>query len=141
MVRDLLTAEEEDRHRRGIAKIRRRLFRSYSPAEHFIVTGSERILSASAESCWNAACGTYRIFRFGGLTYEIDCADRAGLNKFSVTHLDADTFIFWVSGPQGHTISCLNVRFQDLNEVPHAYVHSCRRANLAPAYLGKKNNN
>ena len=137
VVLEPLTAEEEVRHRRGIEKIRRRLFRRYSPADYFIVTGSERILSAYAQSCWNAACGTYRVFRFGGLTYDIDCADRGGLNKFSITHLDADAFIFWLSAPQGHTISCLNIRFSDLSEIPHAYVQSCRRANVAPAYVGQ----
>jgi hypothetical protein len=133
-----LTPAEEARHARAIQKIRGRLFHRYPPAGYFIVTGSERILSASAESCWNAACGTYRVFRFGGLAYEIDCADHAGLYSFSVSHFAADTFTFWLSAPQGHTLSCINIAFRDLDELPHAYVRSCRCANLAPVYVGLK---
>lgn len=138
MVLEPLTPEEQARHARGIEKIRGKLFHRYSPADYFIVTGSERILRASAESCWNAACGTYRVFRFGGVAYDIDCADPAGLCRFSVSHFDADTFTFWLSASQGHTLSCLNIAFRDLNELPHAYVRSCRRANLAPVYVGLK---
>lgn len=133
-----LTPEERARHMKGIEKMRRRLFCRYPPADYFIVNGSERILSASAESCWNTACGTYRVFRFGGLAYDIDYADHAGPYRFSVSHFDADTFIFWLGAPQGHTLSCLNIAFRDLHELPYAYVRSCRCANLAPVYVSLK---
>lgn len=131
-----LTPEEEARHARGIEKIRTKLFCKHPPTDYFIVPGSERIFAASAETCWNAACGSYRVFRFGGLSYDIDCGGSAGIYTFSVRHFDADNFIFWLSAPQGHTLSCLSIAFRDLDEIPHAYVRSCRRAHLAPTYVG-----
>jgi hypothetical protein len=126
-----LTPEEKTRYARGLEKIRAKLFRTHPPADYFIVDGSERILTASAESCWNAACGSYRVFRFGGLSYDIDCGGSVGPYNFSVRHLDADRFIFWIGAPQGHTLSCISIAFRDLNEIPYAYVQSCRRTNLA----------
>ncbi len=116
--------------------MRRKLFLTHQPADYFIAHGSERILSASAQSCWNAACGTYRTFRFGGLSYDVECGGSAGLHTFTVRHLDAADFIFWLGAPQGHTLSCIRISFQDMDEVPYAYVQSCRRANLAPTYVG-----
>ena len=131
-----LTPEEEARHARGIEKIRTKLFCRHPAADYFIVQGSERIFRASAETCWNAACGSYRNFRFGGLSYDIDCGSPAGLYTFSVRHFDADNFIFWLSAPQGHTLSCISIAFRHLDEIPYAYVHSCRRAHHAPTYIG-----
>ena len=131
-----LTPEEEARHSRGIEKIRNKLFRIHSPADYFIALGSERILHASAEGCWNAACGSYRVFRFGGLSYDIDCGSSTGLFTFSVRHVEADNFIFWIAAPQGHTQSCISVAFRHLDEIPYVYVLSCRRANLSPSYVG-----
>ena len=131
-----LTPEEEARHARGIEKVRAKLFYKHAPADYFIVQGSERIFSATAELCWNAACGSYRVLRFGGLSYDIDCGGSAGLHTFSVRHVDADNFIFWIGAPQGHTLSCINVAFRELHELPYIYVRSCRRANLAPGYIG-----
>jgi hypothetical protein len=135
-----LTPEEEARHARGLEKIRAKLFRTHPPSAYFIVDGSERILTASAESCWNAACGSYRVFRFGGLSYDIDCGGSVGPYNFSVRHLDADRFIFWIGAPQGHTLSCISIAFRDLDEIPYGYVQSCRRANLAPVFVGLKRN-
>ena len=136
MVLEPLTAEEETRHARGIQKIRAKLFSRHPAADYFIVQGSERIFRASAETCWNAACGSYRVFRFGGLSYDIDCGGSAGLYTFSVRHLDADNFIFWISAPQGHTLSCISIAFRVLDEIPYAYVKSCSRANRSPSYVG-----
>ena len=116
--------------------MRTKLFYKHAQADYFIVQGSERIRSASAESCWNAACGSYRVFRFGGLSYYFDGGGSAGLYTFSVCHFHADTFIFWLGAPQGHTLSCINIAFRELDELPYAYVQSCMRANLAPAYIG-----
>ena len=131
-----LTPEEEARHARGIEKVRTKLFHKHAPADYFIVQGSERILRASAESCWNAACGSYRVFRFGGLSYRFDGGGSAGLHTFSARHLNADNFIFWLSAPQGHTLSCIDIAFRELDERPYTYVQSCRRANLGPVYIG-----
>ena len=131
-----LTPEEEARHKRGIEKIRAKLFSKHQAADYFIVQGSERVFSASAETCWNAACGSYRVFRFGGLSYDIDCGGSAGLYTFNLRHFDADNFIFWLSAPQGHTLSCISTPFRHLDDIPYAYVHSCRRAHLAPTYIG-----
>jgi hypothetical protein len=133
-----LTPEEEARHARGIEKIRTKLFRKHAAADYFIVQGSERIFSASAETCWNAACESYRVFRFGGLSYDTDCGGSAGLYSFSVRHVDAANFVFWLTAPQGHTLSCISVTFGNLDEIPYAYVLSCRRANLSPLYVGMK---
>lgn len=116
--------------------MRKKLFRIHQQADYFIVQGSERILTATAELCWNAACGTYRIFRFGGLSYDVDCSSSAGLHTFSIRHFDADNFTFWLSASGGHTLSCLTVAFRELDELPYTYVQSCRRANLAPTYVG-----
>ena len=93
-------------------------------------------MSASAELCWNAACGSYRVFRFGGLSYDFDGGGSAALYTFSVRHFDAANFIFWLAAPQGHTLSCIDIAFGELHELPHAYVQSCRRANLGPVYIG-----
>lgn len=131
-----LTPEEEARHARGIEKIRKKLFSKHSPAEYLIAEGSERVLRASAESCWNAACGDYRVFRFGGLSYDFDGGGSAGRYTFSICHLSATTFIFWLGAPQGHTLSCISITFRNLDELPYAYVQSCRRANLSPMYVG-----
>lgn len=128
--------EERARHEKGIEKIRHRLFRRYQPSEYFIVPGSERVIAASAESCWNAACGSYRVFHFGGLSYVADCRDKDGLTKFSVSHTDADRFSFWLTGARGHTEASLMIRFRELDEVVYQYVCSCRRANIAPTYVG-----
>jgi hypothetical protein len=132
-----LTPEELARHAKGIEKMRRQLFRRYQPSEYFIVPDSEAVLRASAESCWNAACGEYRVFRFGGLSYLIDCCDKDGLSKFSISHDDADRFSFWLSAAKGHTMASLTVRFRELDEVVHDYVWSLRRSNLAPVYTGQ----
>jgi hypothetical protein len=136
LVLEPLTADEEARHARGIEKMRRKLFRIHQPADYFIVQGSERILSAPAELCWNAACGSYRTLRFGGISYDVDCGGSAGLHTFTVRHLDSAAFVFWLGAPQGHTVSCIRISFQDMDEVPYAYVHSCRRVTLAPTYVG-----
>lgn len=120
--------------------MRAKLFHAHAPADYYIVQDSERILLASAESCWNAACGNYRMFRFGGLSYDFDCGGSAGRYTFSVRHCTADNFIFWLGAPQGHTLSCINISFRDLHEVPYAYVQSCRRANLSPVYIGTTKN-
>lgn len=122
------TPEEEARHARGIEKIRKKLFSKHSPVDYFVAQGSERILHASAESCWNAACGDYRVLRFGGPSNDIDCGGLAGPYTFSVCHFHTDTFIFFLGAPQGHTLCCLNVAFRHLDEVPYTYVLSCRRA-------------
>lgn len=105
----------------------------YRPCDYFIVPGSETIIAASAEGCWNAACGNYRVFRFGGLSFVVDCRAEDGLSRFSVSHTEADQFSFWLMGARGHTLSSLMVRFRDLDETVHEYVHSCRRANVAQA--------
>ena len=136
LVLEPLTPEEEARHARGIEKIRKKLFSRHSPEDYFIAPGSERILRASAESCWNAACGDYRVFRFGGLSYEFDCGGSVARYTFSLCHFNTDTFIFWLSAPQGHTLSCISIAFKQLDELPYAYVVSCRRANQSPLYVG-----
>ena len=61
-----------------IAKIRRQLFRRYQPSGYFIIPNSE-LVAASAENCGNAACGSYRVLRFGGLSYVVDCLDQGRL--------------------------------------------------------------
>jgi hypothetical protein len=134
MVLQPLTPEEQARHHRGIERIRRQLFRKYSPAEYFIVPDSEKVLNASAEGCWNAACGNYRVFRFGGLRYHVDCAEEGGLSKVSLTHDEQDRFTFWLGSARGYTINCFHVRFSELDERMYAYVLSFRRANLSPVY-------
>jgi hypothetical protein len=133
VVHEPLSPEERNRHERGIARIRRRLFRQYAPEDYFIVPGSERILTASAESCWNAGCGDYRVFRFGGLSYLTDCCAEDGLCTFSVSHFEADRFSFWLTGARRHTLSSLTLRFNDLDHVIHGWVSSYRRFNIARA--------
>jgi hypothetical protein len=113
--------------------MRRQLFRKHRPLDYYIVPNSERIIAASAESCWNAACGDYRVFRFGGLSYGSDCCDKDGLSTFSISHIDADQFSFWLTAARGHTMACLNIRFRNLDEIVYDYVCSFRRSNLAPA--------
>lgn len=130
MVREPLTGAEQARHAREIEKIRRRLFRRYQPNDYCIIQNSEQVLAASAESCWNAACGNYRVFRFGGISFLVDCADD-GPSKLSIAHKEDDQFSFWLTGPRGHTVNSIIVRFRQLDEVVHAYVQSYRRANLA----------
>lgn len=78
--------------------MRAMLFQRHELAEYFIVQDSERI---SAESCWNAACGTYLVFRFGGLSYDFECGGSAGLCRFSVCHLDEDKFLSWLARRKG----------------------------------------
>lgn len=138
MVLEPLTLEEQARHERAIEKIRRRLFRCYQPRDYFIIPNSERVIAASAESCWNAACGSYRVLRFGGLTYAVDCLDQAGLCKFSVSHVDADRFHFWLTAAKHHTVSSITVRFRALDEAVYTRVCSYRRSNVSPKYLGRK---
>lgn len=135
---DLLTPVDESRHREAIDKIRGKLFRKYSQAEWHIVPASEGMIGAYAEHRWNAACGNYRVVRLGGLSYSTDCADPAGLTKFAVSHDAADRFNCWLSAAKGHTISAVSLRFRDLDEIPHRYVLSYRRANLAPTYAGQR---
>jgi hypothetical protein len=138
VVREPLTPEEQARHERGIERIRGRLFRRYQPSDYFIIPNSERVLAASAESCWNAGCGSYRVFRFGGLSYVVDGGDKAGASKLTISHVDRDRFDFWLSAARGHTVTSVSVRFRELDEVVYAYVCSHRRANLSPAYVGRK---
>lgn len=136
MVSAPLTSAEQARHERAIEKIRRQLFRKYTPADYFIVPASEHVFAAYAEGRWNEACGAYRVLHLGGISYSVDCADAAGLSKFHLSHAEADRFNFWLTAMPGHTISALNVRFCELDEIPYAYVSSYRRANLAPKYVG-----
>ena len=137
MVLQPLTPAELARHAKGIEKIRRQLFRRYRPSDYFIVPNSEAVLHASAESCWNAACGAYRVFRFGGVSYATDCCDTQGFSKFSISHTEADRFSFWLTAARGHTMASLTIRFRELDEIVHEYVCSFRRSNLAPRYSGK----
>jgi hypothetical protein len=138
VVLEPLTPQEQARHERGIQKIRSRLFRRYQPSDYFIVPNSERVIAASAESCWNAACGSYRVFRFGGLAYVIDGCDKAGACTLTIKHVDGDRFDFWLTAPQGHTVTSTSVRFRELDDVVYACVCSYRRANLTPVYVGRK---
>jgi hypothetical protein len=133
-----LTPEEQARHARGIDRIRARLFRRYQPCDYFIVPNSERVIAASAEACWNAACGSYRVFRFGGLSYLIDCCDKAGASKLTISHVHADRFDFWLTAAQGHTVTSTSVRFRELDDAVNACVCSYRRTNLSPVYVGRK---
>jgi hypothetical protein len=137
VVLEHLTPAEQARHERGIERIRRRLFRRYRPDDYFIVPNSEQVLAGSAESCWNAACGEYRVFRVGGLSYAVDCQDSEGMSRLAVLHADADRFSFWVTAARGHTMVSLTVRFRELDEIVYAYVCSFRRSNTEPAYTGK----
>jgi hypothetical protein len=138
VVLEPLTPEEQARHERGIERIRGRLFRRYQPSDYFIIPNSERVIAASAESCWNAACGSYRVFRFGGVSYGADCCDKAGACTFTISHVESDRFDFWLTAALGHTVTLLSVRFRELDEVVYAYVCSYRRANRSPAYIGRK---
>jgi hypothetical protein len=131
-----LTPEEWTRHEKGIERIRRRLFRRYRPEDYFIVQNSEQVVAGSAESCWNAACGDYRVFRVGGLSYAVDCGDAEGLSRFTVSHAEADRFNFWITAARGHTVNSAIVRFRELDELLYARVCSLRRSNLAPTYMG-----
>jgi hypothetical protein len=133
VVLEPLTPEEHARHQWGIERIRRRLFRRYQPSDYFIVPESETVIAASAEGCWNAACGSYRVFRFGGLSFVVDCRAEDGLSRFNVSHIEADCFSFWLTGARGHTLTSLVVRFRDLDEFVHGRLCSYRRANIARA--------
>ena len=137
MVLANLTPEEQARHEKGIDKIRRRLFRRYQPSDYFIIPNSELVIAASAENCWNAACGSYRVLRFGGLSYVVDCLDQAGLCRFSTSHVDADLFQFWLTAAKHHTVCSITVRFRELDEEVYARVASYRRANSSPEYPGR----
>lgn len=136
MVLVALTEAERARHDRAVGKMRERLFRKHSAEEYCIVSGSERVIAAHVEECWNAACGTYRVVHLGGLEYQVDCEDRAGGSRFAVSHIEADEFNFWLTAPQHYTLSALNVRFRELDEVPFRYVSSLRRANVERRYVG-----
>ena len=133
MVLQPLTPQEQARHEKGIERIRQRLFRRYQPSDYFIVPQSEKVITASAESCWNAACGCYRVFRFGGLSFAVDCDEEDGLCRFTVTHFEADRFNFWLTGARGHTITSVIVSFGDLDETVRARLASTRRMNSSRA--------
>jgi hypothetical protein len=137
VVLESLTPEERALHKRGIDRIRRQLFRRFQQADYFIVPHSERIIAASAEGCWNAACGDYRVFRFGGLSYDVECRDQYGLSRFSVSHDVADRFNFWLTAARGHTMTALIVRFRELDEIVHEHVCSYRRMNMRRLNIGK----
>lgn len=137
MVLQPLTPEERARHEKGIERIRQCLFARYQPSDYFIIPKSEHIIAASAEGCWNAACGNYRVFRFGGLSFVADCRAEDGLCRFSVSHIEADRFHFWLTGARDHTLAALIVRFRELDEVVHGHLCSYRRANLAQAHAGR----
>lgn len=128
MVLDLITAKERERHERAIAKIRERLFSRHHADDYRVVSASERVIAPYAESRWNAACGDYRVLYLGGLSYSVDCADEAGLSRFSVSHDEDDRFSFWLSAAKGHTVNSLLLRFRELDELPYAYVSSYRRS-------------
>ena len=137
MVLEPLTPEERARHARGIERIRRRLFRRYQPADYFIVPNSEHVLPGYAEGCWNAACGSYRVFHVGGLSYAVDCKDAEGLSRFTVLHIETDQFSFWLAAARGHTVVSAIARFRELDEIVYAQVCSLRRSNVKPAYIGE----
>jgi hypothetical protein len=130
VVLERLTLEELARHEKGIERIRRRLFRRYRPVDYLIVPNSERVIAASAESCWNAACGDYRVLRVGGLSYAVDCGDEAGLSRFSISHMDGHEFNFWLTAARGHTLTSLVVSFRELDENVYANVRSFWRSNV-----------
>jgi hypothetical protein len=138
MVSSPLTPTERSLHERAMQKLRRRLFRRYTPESYFVVPHSEHVIAAYAEECWNAACGTYRVVHLGGLQYHIDCGDPLGHSRFAVSHIEADRFNLWLSAAAGHTVTAVAVRFRDLDEVAFRYVSSHRRANVTPVYIGLK---
>ena len=78
------------------------------------------------------------VFRFGGLSYAVDCCDKAGPDRLTIIHVDGDRFDFWLTAAQGHTITSTSARFRELDEVVYAHVHSNRRANVSPVYVGRK---
>ena len=119
-------------------KIRRRLFSRYQPNDYFIIPNSEPVIAASSEGCWNAACGSYRVFSFGGLSFTADCRAKDGLCRFSVSHIEVDRFSFWLSGARGHTITSLVVRFRDLDQIAYECLQSYRRANTRGVEVGQR---
>jgi hypothetical protein len=123
------TPEELALHRAAIDRIRKRLFSKHSTADYWISDGSEKIHPPSAQLRWNAACGEYREFTLGGLSYAVDCLDRHGLTQFTVRHQQNQEFAFWMENGKGNATCSLVVPFRVLDEVVFRYVVSCRRAN------------
>ncbi|HEU4602249.1 MAG TPA: hypothetical protein VFS24_09785 [Steroidobacteraceae bacterium] len=98
-----------------MAKLRAELFRKYSPAQYFIVPGSEVVTSAWAETCWMAGVGSYRKVCLGGLGYRIDCADEHGLAGLRVQHRKDRKFCFWIESAQNFTVMSCSVQFAELS--------------------------
>lgn len=138
MTLEALTADEYVRHARALGRIRQRLFLRYSPADYLILPGSERRLAAYVENCWNAASGDYRVVHWGGLSYTVDCADAAGPCEFSISHAEGNRFNFWLKAAKGHTLCSMLIRFHELDELPHSYIHSYRRSNITPGYGSRR---
>jgi hypothetical protein len=132
-----LTPDECNRYAKALDKIRRQLFSKHTPADYFIVRGSEQRLPAYAEHCWNAACGAYRVVHWGGLSYAVDCADSAGLCELSITHDQGNRFHFWLRAAKGHTLCSVSIGFHEVDEMPYSYVRSYRRSNVIPNYGGR----
>lgn len=128
MVLQELTEQDRACHERAVERIRCRLFSKHGPEDYLVVPGSEKLIRASAASCWNAASGSYRVVTWGGLSYAVDCAGEAGPARFSVSHAKADRFHFWLSAAERYTVNALLIRFAELSEVPYYYVSSYRRA-------------
>jgi hypothetical protein len=126
-----VTPDEIARHQGAIERIRRQLFREYTPSDYLIVEGSEEILAPSAQTRWNAACGDYRELTLGGLCYMVDCLDRDGLTKVTILHQRAHEFAFWMQTGRGNTVCSLVVPFRVLDVVAFGYVTSFRRENAA----------
>ncbi|HEU4655858.1 MAG TPA: hypothetical protein VFS47_17860 [Steroidobacteraceae bacterium] len=115
MVLAALTPEEQRRHEKAMAKLRAELFRKYSPAQYFIVAGSEGVTPASAEMCWMEGVGSYRKLCLGGLRYRIDCADEYGLAALHVRHRKDKEFCFWIESAQDFTVVSRCVQFTELS--------------------------
>jgi hypothetical protein len=126
-----VTPDEIARHVAAINRLRRRLFLKHSSADYHIVDGSEWILPPSAQTLWNAACGEYRELTIGGLRYSVDCLDRDGPARFTVSHERALEFAFWMQTGRGNTLFSLVVPFRALDELVYRYVTSFRRTNEA----------
>jgi hypothetical protein len=124
MVIVALTPDESARHKRAIEKIKRKLFAHHAPEDYGIVSGSEKILSATAEQRWCASIGEYRRVSWGGLRFAI--AIGSSRYEMTISHFERNVFSVHVATELGHTELAARVEFDALDRIAWKYVQNRR---------------
>jgi len=128
-----LTPDELVIHEKAIAKIRRKLFTRYSPADYFIIPGTEVVLPASVNVRFQPTYNeTTQSVMWGGLRWDVDGGFEPTPLVVTLRHWEADRFYIQVTSANGYTMHINTFPFATLDESLMAMISASRANKLLP---------